>query len=191
MKKAFSSIRSSTSNLIQNNQTSTEIRRCLELVQLCHDDLQRLIELRNAQLLFLQARPGLLEHVNRVIELADAGLNKARGIVGKYHPDITNRTRASLQGQIGWFLGTSADFWSQEPIIASHHSAVLAELSFLRQIALWGDVSPVGINSVAVAPKSPPSAAPEERVFFKDTVLLGDIFEADAPSKFNCDGLYI
>lgn len=41
---------------------------------------------------------------------------------------------------MAWVLVDSSEFKSQEPIVSRHHAAVLAELNFLRQVALMAPV---------------------------------------------------
>ncbi|QLI69639.1 uncharacterized protein G6M90_00g054030 [Metarhizium brunneum] len=55
----------------EDGRVAKEIRRCLELVQTCHQDLQHLIDLRNEHLKLLEAAPPrILDRINRVIDSA-------------------------------------------------------------------------------------------------------------------------
>lgn len=139
--KALTSLRSSlkvTDPITDNGRVPNEIRRCLELVQTCHRDVQHLIDLRNEHLEFLEAAPSrILERVNNVIDAANQGLVEARRIVEKSRPKAHQGMKTSLQSHIGWVFSSSSHFRRQEPVIIRHNAAVLAELSYLRQITIW------------------------------------------------------
>lgn len=133
------SLRSSLDRIsaaIDSDRVPSRIRPSIELVQVCHRDLQHLIELRNAQLPFLEAYPHLLGRVNCVIKTAKESLAPASHIVERCHAGAQLGGKTHLLRRLGWLLSDSAQFRGQEPIIHSHHAAVLAEVGFLRQVSL-------------------------------------------------------
>ncbi|KAK2591511.1 hypothetical protein QQS21_010786 [Conoideocrella luteorostrata] len=138
--KVLTSLRSSlkNANVTENGRVPNEIRRCVELVQTCHRDLQHLIDLRNEHLKFLETKPRyILTRINSVIEDANQGLVDARCIVEKCRPKAHRGMKTPLHSQIEWTLGLSAEFRSQEPVISLHNQSVLAELGYLRQMTMW------------------------------------------------------
>ncbi|OAQ69971.1 hypothetical protein VFPPC_13287 [Pochonia chlamydosporia 170] len=136
--KAFTALRSSIHLITDNGRIPSEIRRCLELVQTCHRDLQHLIDLRNEHLEFLETAPqSILARVNQVIDAANHGLVEVRCIVEKYRPKEHMGMKTPLHNQMEWMMGSSAKFRSQEAVIIRHNAAVLAELNYLRQITMW------------------------------------------------------
>lgn len=139
--KALTSLRSTFqlfNAATDGGRVPTEIGRCLELVQTCHKDLQHLIDLRNKHLSFLEKTPHhVLTRINSVIEAADKGLAEARRIVEKCRPAAHRNNKTPLHSKIEWVLSSSSDFKAQEPIISRHHAAVLAELTYVRQITMW------------------------------------------------------
>lgn len=156
--KALTSLRSSLQVInpnTDNGRVPNEIRRCLELVQTCHRDLQHLIDLRNEHLELLDAAPSrILTRVNNVIDAANQSLVEARRIVEKSRPKAHQGMKTSLQSHIGWVMSSSSDFRRQEPIIIRHNAAVLAELSYLRQITMWTLLDNGGAREDLVTPSS-------------------------------------
>ena len=121
-----------------DGRIAKEIRRCLELVQTCHQDLQHLIDLRNEHLKLLEAAPRrILDRINRVIDSANQGLVEGRRIVEKCRPKAHRGMKMTLHSRLQWVLCSSVDFRGQEPVIIRHNAAVLAELNYLRQITTW------------------------------------------------------
>ncbi|KAK8927988.1 hypothetical protein VCV18_004475 [Metarhizium anisopliae] len=119
----------------EDGRVAKEIRRCLELVQTCHQDLQHLIDLRNEHLKLLEAAPPrILDRINRVIDSANQGLVEGRRIVEKCRPKAHRGMKMTLHNRLEWVLRSSVDFRGQEPVIIRHNAAVLAELNYLRQI---------------------------------------------------------
>ncbi|KID97347.1 hypothetical protein MAJ_06722, partial [Metarhizium majus ARSEF 297] len=119
----------------EDGRVAKEIRRCLELVQTCHQDLQHLIDLRNEHLKLLEAAPQrILDRINRVIDSANQGLVEGRRIVEKCRPKAHRGMKMTLHNRLEWVLRSSVDFRGQEPVIIRHNAAVLAELNYLRQI---------------------------------------------------------
>ena len=66
---------------IQLEQVPDAVRRSLELVRTCHDDLQYLIELRNQNLALLEREPVGLARLNKIIQNAHQGLFEVCNIV--------------------------------------------------------------------------------------------------------------
>ncbi|KXH42224.1 hypothetical protein CSIM01_08976 [Colletotrichum simmondsii] len=120
---------------IELDQVPQEVRNSLELVRTCHTDLQYLIEIRNELLPLLQRRPKVLERVNSIIETTHKGLVEVCELVEKSRPRLNNG-RTPFRSRLSWILLDSAHFKAQRPVISRHHASVLAELNFLRQIAL-------------------------------------------------------
>ncbi|KID81681.1 hypothetical protein MGU_10988 [Metarhizium guizhouense ARSEF 977] len=121
-----------------DGRVAKEIRRCLELVQTCHQDLQHLIDLRNEHLKLLESAPRrILDRINRVIDSANQGLVEGRRIVEKCRPKAHRGMKMTLHNRLQWVLRSSVDFRGQEPVIIRHNAAVLAELNYLRQITTW------------------------------------------------------
>jgi hypothetical protein len=69
---------------------------------------------------------------------------------------------------MAWVIVDSSEFKNQEPIVSRHHAAVLAELNFLRQIALLAPVSePEKVQQRCSAQSDLP--------VFDSLALLGDV----------------
>ncbi|OAA39359.1 hypothetical protein NOR_06197 [Metarhizium rileyi] len=127
-----------------SGRVAKEISRCLELVQTCNRDLQHLIDLRNEHLEFLQTTPRrILERVNSVIDSANQSLVEARRIVEKCRPKAHHGMKMTFHSQVDWVIRSSVHFRRQEPVIIRHNTAVLAELTYLRQITTWTIVDSV------------------------------------------------
>lgn len=120
---------------IELDQVPQEVRNSLELVRTCHTDLQYLIEIRNELLPLLQRRSKVLERVNSIVETTHKGLVEVCELVEKSRPRLNNG-RTPFRSRLSWILLDSAQFKAQRPVISRHHASVLAELNFLRQIAL-------------------------------------------------------
>ncbi|XEV06588.1 hypothetical protein FSHL1_011875 [Fusarium sambucinum] len=154
--------------ILDHDQVPNDIRRSLELVRTCDSDLQHLIELRNDCLPLLQRRPKVLQRVHTIIESAQNGLQEVCEIVERCRPENDRGSRTTFSKRMAWVLVESSEFRSQEPIVSRHHAAVLAELNFLRQIAL-------------MAPIAEPEERKEKRgivkeaTVFDNVALLGDL----------------
>ncbi|KAG9501323.1 hypothetical protein J7337_007008 [Fusarium musae] len=125
---------------LDHDQVPNDIRRSLELVRTCDSDLQHLIELRQECLHLLQRRPRVLERVHNIIESARRGLQEVCEIVERCRPETDRGGKTTFSKCMAWVLVDASEFKSQEPIVSRHHAAVLAELNFLRQIALLAPV---------------------------------------------------
>ncbi|KAJ4135968.1 hypothetical protein NW768_003574 [Fusarium equiseti] len=163
--------------ILDHDQVPNDIRRSLELVRTCESDLQHLIELRNDCLHLLQRRPKVLQRVHTIIESAQKGLQEVCEIVERCRPESDRGTRTTFSKRMAWVLVESSEFKSQEPIVSRHHAAVLAELNFLRQIAL-------------MAPVSEPEKREEKKGVIKDAAvfdnvaLLGDLLgDTEVPTE--------
>ncbi|KAM0195519.1 hypothetical protein ACHAPA_003015 [Fusarium lateritium] len=126
---------------MDHDQVPNDIRRSLELVRTCDADLQHLIELRNDCLPLLQRRPKVLHRVHSIIESAQKGLAEVCEIVERCRPEADRGTKTRFSKRMAWVLVDASEFKRQEPIVSRHHAAVLAELNFLRQIALLAPIS--------------------------------------------------
>ncbi|KZL81097.1 hypothetical protein CI238_12723, partial [Colletotrichum incanum] len=151
---------------IELDQVPYEVKISLELVRTCHTDLQYLIELRNELLTLLTRRPKVLERVNNIIEAAHKGLAEVCEIVEKCRPQAKNG-KTPLRSRISWILLDSARFRDQKAVVSRHHACVLAELNFLRQIALLAPATQGSLESKGCA-KKPMQA-------FDNIALLGDL----------------
>ncbi|GKT50425.1 uncharacterized protein ColSpa_10606 [Colletotrichum spaethianum] len=154
---------------IELEQVPYEVKISLELVRTCHADLQYLIEIRNELLNLLTRRPKVLERVNNIIEAAHKGLAEVCEIVEKCRPQANNG-RTPFRSRISWILLDSARFREQKAIVSHHHASVLAELNFLRQIALLAPATEDNMDSKGRA-KKPMQA-------FDNIALLGDLMGA-------------
>ncbi|KJK79209.1 hypothetical protein H634G_05449 [Metarhizium anisopliae BRIP 53293] len=185
----------------EDGRVAKEIRRCLELVQTCHQDLQHLIDLRNEHLKLLEAAPPrILDRINRVIDSANQGLVEGRRIVEKCRPKAHRGMKMTLHNRLEWVLRSSVDFRGQEPVIIRHNAAVLAELNYLRQITTCTlldnipttkedpDVAPLrisqGINKKASAsvPAIPVSSMPSSRAATPKVIEYCDLPEPVFPN---------
>ncbi|KAL6835701.1 hypothetical protein J3E69DRAFT_373011 [Trichoderma sp. SZMC 28015] len=138
MIKVFSSIRSTyraVSVAIDGENISNDMRRSLELVRTCNQDLQDLIRLRNEHLRLLEKQPQILERLNSIIEKVHNGLLDASRIVEKYRPEL-HSGKKSLQTQIAWAHRDSQEFQAMGPTMSQHNATILAEISFLRSLTI-------------------------------------------------------
>ncbi|KAL7803871.1 hypothetical protein V8C43DRAFT_320485 [Trichoderma afarasin] len=138
MIKVFSSIRSTyraVSVAIDGENISNDMRRSLELVRTCNQDLQELIRLRNEHLSLLEKQPQILERLNSIIEKVHNGLLEASRIVEKYRPEL-HSGKKSLQTQIAWAHRDSQEFQAMGPTMSQHNATILAEISFLRSLTI-------------------------------------------------------
>lgn len=138
MIKVFSSLRSTyrtVSVAIDGEDISNDMRRSLELVRTCNQDLQELIRLRNEHLHLLEKQPQTLERLNSIIERVHKGLLDASRIVEKYRPDL-HSGKKSLHTQVEWAHRDSQEFQALGPTMSQHNAIILAEISFLRSLAI-------------------------------------------------------
>ncbi|KAM0512384.1 hypothetical protein ACHAPE_008951 [Trichoderma viride] len=138
MIKVFSSLRSTyraVSVAIDGEDISNDMRRSLELVRTCNQDLQELIRLRNEHLHLLEKQPQTLERLNSIIEKVHKGLLDASRIVEKYRPDL-HSGKKSLHTQIAWAHRDSQEFQALGPTMSQHNATILAEISFLRSLTI-------------------------------------------------------
>ncbi|KAJ4325552.1 hypothetical protein N0V84_003430 [Fusarium piperis] len=150
---------------LDQGQVPSDVRRSLELVRTCDKDLQHLIELRNECLPRLERRPLVLARVHSIIEAAQAGLEEACAIVERCRPEA-HSGRTPLASRVAWLLVDSGEFRNLEPIVSRHHDAVLAELNFLRNIAMLAPVPEASKERCVVQKEAP---------VFDNIALLGDI----------------
>ncbi|KAM0086567.1 hypothetical protein ACKRZS_000989 [Fusarium odoratissimum] len=153
---------------LDHDQVPNDIRRSLELVRTCDSDLQHLIELRHECLHLLQRRPKVLARVHNIIESAQRGLQEVCEIVERCRPEADRGGKTTFSKRMAWVLVDASEFKSQEPIVSRHHAAVLAELNFLRQIALLAPVpEPVKVKEKC--------GVRDEATVFDNVALLGDL----------------
>ncbi|KAH7129546.1 hypothetical protein B0J13DRAFT_679227 [Dactylonectria estremocensis] len=146
-------------------QVPSTVRHSLELVRTCYQDAQHLIELRQTYLSLLEKRPIVLERVNSIIAAATAGLAEVCAIVEKCRPEAHNgKTR--FRNRLEWIFVDEKEFHAQESMISRHHASVLAEMNFLRQIALLAPV---------VDEKSDDGGKKKESRLFDNVALFGDL----------------
>lgn len=160
-----------------SDQVPYEIRRSLELVRTCDQDLQLLISLRNENLLFLEKEPTQLDRVNNIIEAAHKGLSEVSQMVEKCRPKVYGG-KVPLRSKLKWLMTDSREFRSLEPVISRQHAAVLTELNYLRQIVLLGHVVDI------YEPKETREVSEKSRIFDNIT-LLGDLM-GDMSSTSEC-----
>ncbi|KAM5352023.1 hypothetical protein ACJ41O_004746 [Fusarium nematophilum] len=156
---------------LDQDQVPSEIRRSLEFVRTCEQDLQLLIELRNEHLPLLEQQPRALERVHSIIEAAQSGLAEVCELVERCRPEA-HRGRTPLTSRMAWFLVDADDFRSHEFVISQHHNTVLAELNYLRNMALIASVT-----------DPPVMGAKKEKAVFDNLGLLGDIL-GDMSGKY-------
>ncbi|KAF5615221.1 hypothetical protein F52700_13515 [Fusarium sp. NRRL 52700] len=153
---------------LDHGQVPNDIRRSLELVRTCDSDLQHLMELRQECLHLLQRRPKVLERVHNIIESAQRGLQEVCEIVERCRPESARGGKTTFSKRMAWVLVDASEFKSQEPIVSRHHAAVLAELNFLRQIALLAPVpEPARVEEKC--------SVRDEAAVFDNFALLGDL----------------
>ncbi|KAF5720809.1 hypothetical protein FMUND_3980 [Fusarium mundagurra] len=162
---------------LDHDQVPNDIRRSLELVRTCDSDLQHLIELRQECLHLLQRRPKVLDRVHNIIESAQRGLQEVCEIVERCRPEAERGVKTTFSKRMAWVLVDASEFKSQEPIVSRHHAAVLAELNFLRQIALLAPVT----ETVRAEEKC---GVRDEAAVFDNVALLGDLL-GDVTGKLN------
>lgn len=155
-------------------QVPSSVRHSLELVRTCYADVQHLIELRQTYLLLLEKRPVVLDRVNSIISAATTGLQECCAIVEKCRPEA-NKGRVPFRQRVEWIFFDEKEIRAQEAVISRHHATVLAELNFLRQIALLTPAPPGGDG------KS--SQKPEEVKVFDNVALLGDLIGGPSGMK--------
>ena len=119
---------------INLDHVPTAARRCIELVRTCHFDLQDLIKLRNDSLPALESKPTILKRINATIYNANASLLEVARLVEDLRSE-THRENTPFRGQSQRPIFDSRGFSTQEPLISRQHSAVVDELSCLRQLA--------------------------------------------------------
>ncbi|EEU45824.1 uncharacterized protein NECHADRAFT_78715 [Fusarium vanettenii 77-13-4] len=152
---------------LDQGQVPSDVRRSLELVRTCDKDLQHLIELRNECLPRLERRPLVLARVHSIIEAAQAGLEEACAIVERCRPEA-HSGKTPFASRVAWLLVDSGEFRNLEPIVSRHHDAVLAELNFLRNIAMLAPVP-------EVSKEEGRCVVQKEAPVFDNIALLGDI----------------
>lgn len=163
--------------MLDHNQVPNDIRRSLELVRTCDLDLQHLIELRNDCIHLLKRRPKVLQRVHTIIESAQKGLQEVCEIVEKCRPENDRGSRTTFSKRMAWVLVEASEFKSQEPIVSRHHAAVLAELNFLRQIALMAPIA-------ELEEREEKRGTVVDATVFDNVALLGDLL-GDLPSELN------
>lgn len=149
-------------------QVPSTVRHSLELVRTCYHDLQHLIELRETYLFLLETRPIVLERVNSIITAATNGLAEVCAIVEKCRPEA-NEGKTRFRSRVEWIFVDEKDFKAQESVISRHHASVLAELNFLRQIALMAPVPTVADEKGAAGDKR------KGNKVFDNLALFGDL----------------
>lgn len=178
MIKIFSSIRSTyraASVAIDSGHASNDMRRSLELVRMCHQDLQLLIKLRHEHLHLLEDQPLSLERLNAVIEKVRGDMVAAYRIVEKYRPEL-HCGKTSLQHRIAWASHDSQELQMLGPIISQHHAAVLAEITFLRNLTIVSETQ----NGTG---KAKERISSQKQKIFDNSDLLADLM-GDATGTF-------
>ncbi|KAL5599106.1 hypothetical protein FOVSG1_006918 [Fusarium oxysporum f. sp. vasinfectum] len=162
---------------IESGQVNDEVRRSLELVRTCERDLQHLVGLREEYLDILERKPIELDRVNTIIRAAHQGLAEVCKIVEKCRPEA-NQGRIPFKRRSRWIFLDSTDFYTQIPVVSSHHRAVLNEISFLRQIALQ---APVPVPDRVQGEKV--GLSQKKSVGIDNIALLGNIMGGKAAAR--------
>ncbi|RKK24952.1 hypothetical protein BFJ65_g2871 [Fusarium oxysporum f. sp. cepae] len=104
-------------------------------------------------------------------------------IVERCRPEADRGGKTTFSKRMAWVLVDASEFKSQEPIVSRHHAAVLAELNFLRQIALLAPVpEPVKVKEKC--------GVRDEAAVFDNVALLGDLL-GDVTGKLKSPIIYI
>ncbi|KAF4991632.1 hypothetical protein FDECE_13980 [Fusarium decemcellulare] len=148
---------------------STQVRSCIELVRTCHYDLQHLIQIRNQHAPLLL--PAAVERIDGIIRAAQQCHERVYRLVEKCRPKV-HGGRMPLRSKMRWILADSLDFESQQPLLNCHHAAVLAELNFVRQVAL---AAPTTVDQEEEEEMRPEPV--EISSTFSNIALLGDVFD--------------
>jgi hypothetical protein len=119
---------------IELNQVPQGIRDCLTLVHTCYRDLSTLIDLRNEYHEILQTQPQVQERMDQIIIEARTALQEVCVLVEKCRPEV-HGGKTPILTRLTWIFVDSSLFKQKEPIVSRQHSAVIAELGFLRQLA--------------------------------------------------------
>ncbi|PKS07403.1 hypothetical protein jhhlp_006005 [Lomentospora prolificans] len=166
---------------IELDQVPTALRTCIELVRTCHADLCDLIELRNEYLPLLETQAKILERMNGIITKAHEILQEVCVLVEKCRP-VTGGNKTPFLRRLEWVLLDAALFKQYEPVISRHHSTVLAELNFLRNLAFSSGA--VGVHR-RVEQTSGDAKPTKNRPTFENLDMLGDIMGGSTSKSFH------
>ncbi|KAK8054454.1 hypothetical protein PG994_009521 [Apiospora phragmitis] len=134
--------------VLEFDKVPDDIRSCLELVRVCHTNVQKLIVKRNEHIdLLTRHRPSDLAHVNHVIESALRSLQDVAALVEKSRPEM-HSGKTNFAKRFWWTYSDKESFRKHLPLINHHHNAVSSELAYLRQL---------GSSSASDAKQSDPS----------------------------------
>lgn len=164
---------------IELDQVPEDIRHCLELVQTCHRDTQHLIEMRNQNVVELQRRPKELERVDDIIITTLKGLQEVSELVEKCRPDA-NGGQTHLGKRLWWKYVDRDMFQMQLPIVERHHTSVVAELNYVRQLGLLSPAAQAGPQGGGGRHYHQPKAP--KTVEFEKLYMLG-AFSSDRNDK--------
>lgn len=158
---------------IELDQVPTALRTCVELVRTCYTDWCDLVELRNEYLALLESQPKILDRMNNIITNAHVSLQEVCVLVEKCRP-VGGGSRPSLIRRLEWVLLDSTLFKQYEPVISRHHSSVLAELNFLRNLAFSSGTG--GLQQEAEGGSDGDDKKPAKpKPTFENLDILGDI----------------
>ncbi len=154
---------------INLHQVPDAVGRCIELVRTCHDDLKALIRHRDELLPLLRSKPDDLHRVNTIIERSRATIGEMARLVDR----LRTNGRTPLRSRLEWMWSGADEFKSQEPLVSYQHRTILAELGFLRGLAL---VAPI-VQSQGVGAR----AEPRPTVAWENLTLLDDMLGGTKP----------
>ncbi|KAH6871411.1 hypothetical protein B0T10DRAFT_500556 [Thelonectria olida] len=171
------------------DRVPNQVRGCLELVRTCDHDLQHLIQLRTEHARLLERHSGAIKRIDGIIKAARKALKDVCKLVENCRPEA-HEGRTPLRNKLRWVLVDSRDFEHQEPGIRRHHAAILAELIFIRRVAVMASSSKQFRNRDMERKKQLGLAAKPSQVF-ENLTLLGDIIgdlsnisiESQSPNK--------
>jgi hypothetical protein len=168
---------------IDVDQVPKEIRRCCELVKTCYKDLQYLIELRGQYLDILRGRPRELHRVEGIIEDTQAGLVEVCRMVERCRPEA-HKGKIPLGRRLWWMWVDKDEFDLHRPIIERHHTAVVNEVSWLRNLSLLAPIA-----EMARRQKSEEARRRHDRESQAQFADLGNLF--GEPSQSSGMGCFI
>jgi hypothetical protein len=150
-----------------------QVQSCLELVRTCDHDLQHLIQLRTEHAKLLERRLGAINRIDSIIKAARKGLNYVCKLVESCRPEA-HEGKMPLKNRLRWALVDSREFQHQEPVISRYHAAILAELTFVRQLAVMASSGRQGKSREMERKKQFGLVAKPSQVF-ENLLLLEDI----------------
>ncbi|KAK7994680.1 hypothetical protein PG990_013453 [Apiospora arundinis] len=116
-------------------EVPADIRKCLDLVRRCHEDVQFLIAILHENQHLLKWHPQDLGRVHLVIGAAVQSLQDVQAIVEKSRPEAHNG-RTNIFKRMTWTCFDKHSFHKSESLVACHHRSVQGELTYVRALSL-------------------------------------------------------